>query len=394
MIVDNDHSHRFANTTGFNENVVNNYARRPNRPNKKKAKEKASQGSSKAVGHHGVHNDGYDDDNFDYILHAEGDGELFYDRYLIKHRIGKGSFGQVVSAIDQNSRFRGVSLGLVRKFGRQLLTALEFLSRPDVDIIHCDLKPENIVSNYLFYRSPEVLLGLPYDHKIDMWSLACVLVEMHTGEPLFGGKDQLDQMCRIVDILGMPPFHMIENSSETAKKLFFTRYDNQFPPLPAEFDFNRAVISPDNSYSYVLKKSPLHRDLHRILTLDTVIGVNSGGPSGRRFGETGHSPENYEEFLDFLKRFLVFDPSQRISASEALDHPFITEKRKKTFADNSISNMNINSQRRTTGARYDHPTAHKALNDVITIEPETQFAPSPRRRLRHDETEDSSSPRV
>lgn len=42
-------------------------------------------------------------------------------------------------------RFRGVSLSLIRKFSRHLLKALEFLSRPDVDIIHCDLKPENIL---------------------------------------------------------------------------------------------------------------------------------------------------------------------------------------------------------------------------------------------------------
>lgn len=32
-----------------------------------------------------------------------------------------------------------------------------------------------------FYRSPEVLLGIPYDLAIDMWSLGCILVEMHTG---------------------------------------------------------------------------------------------------------------------------------------------------------------------------------------------------------------------
>ena len=44
-----------------------------------------------------------------------------------------------------------------------------------------------------FYRSPEVLLGIPYDMAIDMWSLGCILVEMHTGEPLFSGTNEV---CR------------------------------------------------------------------------------------------------------------------------------------------------------------------------------------------------------
>ena len=231
----------------------------------------------------GAYNDGYDDQNYDYIIHGD---EIFAERYILKHRIGKGSFGQVVCAYDRqtqsdvaikiikskhafmvqarteirlleailekdrmddqnvvrlldtfvyrkhqclvfemlsynlyellkNTRFKGVSLALVRKFAKQILRGLEFLSREDVDIIHCDLKPENILLRHpkrsaiklidfgsscvstkktytyiqsRFYRSPEVLLGLPYSQKIDMWSLGCVLVEMHTGEPLFGGK--------------------------------------------------------------------------------------------------------------------------------------------------------------------------------------------------------------
>jgi hypothetical protein len=107
----------------------------------------------------------------------------------------------------RNTSFRGVSLNLIRKFTRQLLTALAFLRALPDPIIHCDLKPENILlrnpkrsaiklidfgsscpSNkrtyaYIqsrFYRSPEVLMGLPYTTAIDVWSLGCILAEMHT----------------------------------------------------------------------------------------------------------------------------------------------------------------------------------------------------------------------
>lgn len=36
-----------------------------------------------------------------------------------------------------------------------------------------------------------MLLGTPYDLAIDMWSLGCILVEMHTGEPLFSGSNEV-----------------------------------------------------------------------------------------------------------------------------------------------------------------------------------------------------------
>ena len=127
----------------------------------------------------------------------------------------------------KNTQFGGVSLNLIRKFAKQVLKALAFLARKDVDIIHCDLKPENILLRHpkksgvkvidfgsscrsnkrmysyiqsRFYRSPEVMLGLPYAVSIDMWSLCCILAEMHTGEPLFSGSDQFDQMQKIVKV--------------------------------------------------------------------------------------------------------------------------------------------------------------------------------------------------
>ena len=52
-----------------------------------------------------------------------------------------------------------------------------------------------------FYRSPEVLLGIPYDLAIDMWSLGCILVEMHTGEPLFAGSNEVGKHCDANGIL-------------------------------------------------------------------------------------------------------------------------------------------------------------------------------------------------
>ena len=64
-----------------------------------------------------------------------------------------------------------------------------------------------------------MLLGLPYSQKIDMWSLGCVLVEMHTGEPLFGGVNQLDQLNRIISVMGMVPEEMVEKSPPDTRKI-------------------------------------------------------------------------------------------------------------------------------------------------------------------------------
>lgn len=119
----------------------------------------------------------------------------------------------------KSNGYRGLSVNLVRVFVSQLLDGCELLRRHSV--VHCDLKPENILLqsvsspvvklidfgsacyenhtafSYIqsrFYRSPEVLLGLPYGLDIDMWSLGCIVAELYLGLPLFAGTSELEQL--------------------------------------------------------------------------------------------------------------------------------------------------------------------------------------------------------
>jgi len=154
-----------------------------------------------------------------------------------------------------------------------------------------------------FYRSPEVLLELEYSHGIDMWSLGCILVEMHTGEPIFSGQNEFDQMYKICQVLGLPPNNLIDASPKW-KKFFVTKFDDS------------------GVKKYELKKHPKmipKRDLADIL------GVNTGGPCGRRLNEQGHSMSDYLKFKDLMERMLIFDPSKRIIPRVALQHSFFVQ---------------------------------------------------------------------
>lgn len=64
---------------------------------------------------------------------------------------------------------------------------------------------DNEITPYLvsrFYRSPEVILGLPYDHPMDMWSVGCVLYELYTGQILFPGRTNNEMLKLMMDVKG------------------------------------------------------------------------------------------------------------------------------------------------------------------------------------------------
>lgn len=56
----------------------------------------------------------------------------------------------------------------------------------------------------MWYRSPEVLLGLTYATPVDIWAVGCIFAELFKRKPLFAGQFEMDQLNRIFDIIGTP----------------------------------------------------------------------------------------------------------------------------------------------------------------------------------------------
>lgn len=53
-----------------------------------------------------------------------------------------------------------------------------------------------------FYRAPEIILGMPYDYAVDMWSIGCTLYELYTGKILFTGDSNNQMLKNIMEIRG------------------------------------------------------------------------------------------------------------------------------------------------------------------------------------------------
>ncbi|XP_062231624.1 uncharacterized protein LOC133929053 isoform X2 [Phragmites australis] len=201
------------------------------------------------------------------------------------------------------------SLPRIQAIARQCLEALVYLQH--LNIVHCDLKPENILlksysrseikvidlgsSCFLSdnltlyvqsrsYRAPEVILGLPYDQKIDVWSLGCILAELYTGEVLFPNESLPIILGRMIGTIGPIDTEMLALGQETQK--YFTD----------DYDLFHKNKETDQLEYLIPEKSSLRHQLQ--------------------------CPD--KKFVDFLSYLLQINPRKRPTASEALQHRWLS----------------------------------------------------------------------
>ena len=189
----------------------------------------------------------------------------------------------------------------------QILKALKYLHSGD--LLHRDLKPSNcllnaechlkladfglarsvhcddpsqgnpVLTDYVatrWYRGPEILLGsTQYTKGVDMWAVGCILGEMLLGSPIFPGTSIMNQLDRILEITGRPSQEDIE-----------------------------AINSPIAA-----------------IILDSVQQVKQVKQKGLH----DLFPKASPDALNLLKKLLRFNPNKRLTAEEALNHPYVAK---------------------------------------------------------------------
>jgi len=209
---------------------------------------------------------------------------------------------------DQKSQNSRIDLDLTTSYTFQLLQSLDFCHSRR--IIHRDLKPQNLLIDKqgiikladfglarafnlpmraythevvtMWYRSPDILLGKQkYGCSVDMWSLGCIFSEMLTNYPLFAGDSEIDQLFKIFHVLGTPTEKSWPGCTELPD------YNDKFPIFPAGGIEQKA-------------KFPI-----------SAVA------------------------MDLLTQMITYDPVKRISAKQALNHPFFEALDKSIFPGSS-----------------------------------------------------------
>lgn len=251
---------------------------------------------------------------------------MFRNHYILAFEL----LGMDLYSLCQKVQFKPFTKPFIYQFCSQFLVALEYTRMHR--IIHCDIKPENIVVStnvdsycgklspsgivlkklklidfgsacffdrrvysYIqsrYYRAPEIVLGIPYTQAIDMWSFGCVLCEMANGYPIFPASGEGELLERFIEYLGPVPSEILSKGKRVSKF-----YSDSFE------------LRPNLSKKGRQRKKPFSRSLHHFLKGTTEMD---------------------QLFLHLVSRCLDYNPSKRITPKEALEHPWMLKMRKQS----------------------------------------------------------------
>lgn len=269
------------------------------------------------------------------ILEADPEDKKHIIR-LERHFEHKGHLCMVFESLSDNlrevlkkfGRDVGINIKAVRSYAQQMFLGLSLLKK--CEILHADLKPDNVLVNEQrsslkiadlgsaidardneitdtlvsrFYRAPEIVLGMEYDYAIDMWSIGCTLFELYTGKICFTGVSNNQMLKGIMECRGKVPNRMLKRAAF---------WDQHF--------------LPDGTFQSQEYDNVTRRDVVRPMVINKTVPAKE--LKTRLFASSkGLSPADARElhdFVDLLEKCLALDPARRITPIEALKHKFIS----------------------------------------------------------------------
>ncbi|KAJ9591982.1 hypothetical protein L9F63_001494 [Diploptera punctata] len=232
----------------------------------------------------------------------------------------------VLDELEKNSS--GLGTDTSREYIFQVLRGIDFCHNNN--IVHRDVKPENVLVSQLgviklcdfgfarllanpgetctdyvatrWYRAPELLVGdTKYGREVDIWAVGCLFAEMMTGDPLFPGDSDIDQLYQITKVLGQNIRTHLRGNKQRC------------PPQLRE---KRLEETPENC----------HTDINSFLRNPMLKGLKKGMEEGAR-SLYKMFPNWSKLSLDFVTLCLKLDPAQRPISSELIRHPFFNHDR-------------------------------------------------------------------
>lgn len=262
----------------------------------------------------------------------------------------------------QNNKFKPFPGSQIQAITRQLIRSVAFLH--DLKLIHTDLKPENILltssdfakfkknkvlknplinvidfGSAIFndeyhselvstrhYRAPEIVLGTGWSYPCDLWSLGCILVELVTGEALFKTHENLEHLAIMEKVLNCKiPNSMIKKIKNKEILNYFKKNNYHYHQYLLNYPNNE---TQEKSINFVKTIKKLDDLICSKLKIKIHINMNDSLQKNWDKNHSKNKSLNFETFqfwfyfIDLVKNLLKFDPNQRISAIDAMNHPW------------------------------------------------------------------------